>query len=134
MIITFTAEENQFLTNLLLNPDVTSPRPDTTTAQDLACELLADLTHDFAQSEVSFLQYLMQEQYEIWGRTSSTANEKQPLQPGSTFQAQRTLFLVNAIGIKLGASIPVDTTIHSDLHSPREEGSFSIMEDQSPGM
>lgn len=124
-----TNEERQFLNNLLLERRQDASKYDT---ESLVLDGLL-LSFVFVSTEVGprengFLQFLMQEQSEIWGRLSSTANEKQPVVLGS-FVPQKTRQLIKAISDKLGAHIEVDVLTPSLPISPRAEGSQSIMTD-----
>lgn len=124
---TFTTEENQFLVNLLLAPDVCWLSYDPIFSREVAQKLMASLSPSLTNQDIGFLQSILQEQNEIWGRKSTTANEKQPIAAGHTFNAQSHLILIKSTSDKLGALIKVDITLRSDIHTPREEGSRSIM-------
>jgi len=122
-------EERQFLSTLVMErlQDASKAQYE----QALLEQML--LNFIFTDNEIDprtngFLQVLMQEQSEIWGRESSTANEKQPVTLGQ-FVPQKTRQLVKSISTKLGASLAVDTTSPSFPVSPRAEGSPSIMTD-----
>lgn len=129
-MVDFNAEESQFLSNLLMerSQDANLAQYDQAVIVLLAELLSTSSPYDFNAQELGFLQYLMQEQSEIWGRQSSTANEKQPVLLGS-FVPQKTRRLIKSISDKLGAKIPVDTLTPSFPISPRAEGSASIMQD-----
>lgn len=134
MTVNLTPEETQFLINNLLSPDQAAPvyLPE---ARLLVSRKLMNLSPiQLDSTDVSFLQYVLQELSEIHGRQSSTANEKQSIAPGHRFRPQRTLALLQSISDKLGASLKIDTTQHLDQHSPNESGSRGIMSPQGSGI
>lgn len=129
-------DEQSFLSNLLLDrrqsSQITSPSQteiDTINGIILAL-IFRDNTgaHTFSEQQVGYLQYILQEQNEIWGSRHSTANEKSgTVGPGMNFVAHDTLLLVKSISDSLGAQLKVDINTKSDQNSPRGEGSTWIM-------
>ena len=82
------------------------------------------------RQDIAFLQQLIQEQSEIWGRRSTTANEK-TFGSGHHYMGfipTRTLQLINSISAELGSLVKV-LVDHSDVNFPRGEGSIGIMKD-----
>lgn len=127
-----TTEESQFLTNTLAGIQqnslgLTTPPPQ---EMDMISEIILKIIFkdDFTAQEIGYLQTVMQIQSEIWGRQSSTANEKLPVTLAS-FVPQHTRVLIKSISTKLGASIIVDVDERSIPNSPRKEGSRSIVVD-----
>lgn len=135
MTIDLTHEEIQFLVNNLLNPDqaaVLNFQPEM--RMDIANAIRLLHPAQLNAQQVGYLQWFLQDQSEIHGRQSTTANEKQSINPGSRFRPHQTLVMIKSISDKLGAALQVDTTQHSDLHSPNEPGSRGIMTPQGPGI
>lgn len=126
MTIDFLPEEAEFLVNQLLNPDVTMPQYLPEAKRTVAGKILYLAPLD--SSDISLLQYVLQEQAEINGSRHSTANEKAgTVGPGMNFVPHRTLVLIKRITDKLGAHLSVDTKTKSDQTWPRQEGSTWIM-------
>jgi hypothetical protein len=130
MLVSLTEPESRFLANLLLSQDATLPQYDFSTCAAIVPKVVeASVTPtEFASQDIGFLQSIMQDQSEIWGRQSSTANEKQPVMLGA-FVPQGTRQLIKSISDKLGAKLLIDTATYSFPVSPRAEGSPSIMTD-----
>lgn len=132
MPIQLTSEEYQFLNGTLIGIQqnslgLTTPSPqEIDTINEILLKMI--FKDDFESKEVYYLQSILQVQSEIWGRRSSTANEKLGVVPHA-FVPQRTLQLIKSISDKLGASLMVDTETRGDKLSPRAEGSITIMTD-----
>lgn len=120
----FTEQEIRFIANLLLSQDAAVPQYDAATCRLIATKLTSK--QNLTSQDVGFLQSLLQEQSEIWGRQSNTANEKRQLSLAS-WVPQQTRELLKSITDKLGANLSIDTTTPSIPSSPRDEGSRSIM-------
>ena len=129
MTFNFANEEIQYLVNALLNQDATRPQYD----PDI-CRLVANkILHapiNLESPDVRFLQTFLQEQSEIYGRMSSTANEKQPVTLAS-FSMQKQQGIIVSIAGKLGCNTKVISNNQppSIPNSPRQEGSRHIMVD-----
>lgn len=135
MTFDFTVEEIQWLVNSLINPDQAAPITlDVNVRFDLANAVRFLSPVQLNAQQVGILQGFLQELAEQHGRQATTANEKQPINPGSRFRPRQTLVFIDSISKKLGASLHVDTTQHSDLHSPNEPGSRGIMGKQGLGI
>jgi len=139
MTINLTPQEKVFLVNLLLERR-RDPLQGAPPEQELATiykimDVLAASVYfpdyfevNLDQQQVGYLQYMLQEQNEIWGSSHTTANEKSGLVgPGQHFVAHNTLVMIKSISDKLGAHLKVDIDTKSDQTSPRGEGSISIM-------
>lgn len=129
MSIQLTNEESGFLIALMIerSQDANLAQQDNGLPVSIF-KKITGLPMELSSQETSFTQSVLQEQSEIWGRSSSTANEKQPVSLGS-FVPQKTRQLIKSISDKLGAKISVDVTERSFSISPRGEGSISIMQD-----
>ncbi len=131
MIINFTDREVQFLSNILIDRRQSSlstscPEQEIDTINELLL-MLVFKEADYTTQDIGYLQYLMQEQNEIWGSRRSLGEKAGTVGPGQKFVPQATLILVKSISDKLGANLQVDITTRTDETVPRGEGSTWIM-------
>ena len=130
MNIIFTAEESQFLVNLLLSPDVATQHNAQVNYQALASVIAGGGLIMLDGVSVGILQSILQEQAEINGSRRSVANEKRFMGPGTQFVPQRTLILIKNITDKLGAVMAIDTSTQTDVADDRRaQGSPQILQD-----
>ena len=125
MTIDFSGEEKQYLVNALINQDATQPQWDNVDERRAIALAVQDNSHAYTIREIGILQVMLQEHVEIYGRISSTANEKQPLTLAS-FSMHKQMEVIVSAGAKVGITLHNNCPL-SIPNSTRTEGSRSIM-------